>query len=567
MRRILFLFVPCVAFAGSVGTLTLEINEPLAGSVGAHLTNGTYSIQSNKLTFSRADFETYAGGSLYGKGFELASIPHTLDFDLSGGYRLGQPHLGYVDGRLFLDHMDISYAGWIIGTARVEVDQPPPAHALGLTPCTTNFGPSVDVALTALYNLFPKARDGVRVSVGPATQLKNVGTYSVPWFWAINPPQLSYATVIGQHPYVIFNFYRVLNGVLEQIGRSDAKHAFYSTNEDCPCAGAQTIFPGCSDTYQYNNNVNQFFFAPRNEITAHTGAWTLNGSHFDGTPVDGIRHHSNEVNNFTHLLVLQEADLLLTNAQYYIEAWYIVQNDTNIFNTMGHCRVTPTLAGTNWSFPIITSLATGPVINSWASYTNVLVDTGEGHLKLAVSTSNPSNGWVRYRYALMNHDYDRQIKNFSVPLLSNITATNFTFYDGDTNAANNWTATLTNQAVRWQTPSTNGLDWGVLFSFAFDANAPPENGSAALGILENATNESLSVATRVPHAPLALEQNSTQIVWSAASGAIYQVQASSDITSGWFDVDSPITAQSPNLSIVDTNDSATQMFYRVLQLP
>lgn len=570
MRLLVFLLLPCAAWAAGPGTVEFRPDTQLAGLLGLEPLSGTHMVRSNTLTFSSSDFERFSGGAIYLDEITLTAIPDSRGLAMTGGYTIENPHIGWHSNRLFIVNADVRHGDYYVAETHIEVDYPLPPPPPGDLPCVTNFGPGTyDVALVALSNLQQRAREpGVRVALAPATRLKNVGAYSVPWFWMIPPPRFAFISVTGQHPYVIFNFYRLMSNELVQIGRSDAKHAFYSTNEDCPCAGAQTIFPDCLDTYGFANNSDTYYFGPRHEITANTGFWSPLGSHFDDVPADHYRDHVAETDGFSHRLVVREADLAPTNAQYFLEAWYLVQGDTNIFNSMGHRRATPALTGTGiWNFTFTTALITGPVIRSWAARTNVVVDTGEGRFQLASFSTNLGGGMHRFHYSIANHDFDRQIGRFSVPVSPGANPTNAFFFDGDTSATNDWTFFVTNGAAVWQAPGTNGLDWGTLYSFRMDAAAPPVEIGAELSAVESGAPDAFlvpSLAPVLPIADVALDgSGAPKVQWPATSGTVYQLQAAPELTSDWTAVGGPVTAQAAMAAAVDTNQTAIRKFYRL----
>ena len=418
--------------------------------------------------------------------------------------------------------------------------------------------------------------------MAPSASLSNVGTNDVAWFWAIAPTEIAYGPILGQHPLLVMNVYRIVNGVIRQIGKSDVKHAFFSTNVGCPCPGGQVLFAGCSDTYGSGNNSDQFFFGPRPEVTAHTAGWQSLGSHFDASPIDDVRDHDGETDGFTHLLTCAEADLVTAAAQYFVEVWYIVQSDTNIFNGLGYRRFNPNLTNAAASFPYADAGVTyGSALNAWvsptnppANATNVIVDTGEGHFQLAATVSNLVSGSFRYRYALMNLDYDRQFRSFSLPVPVGTVVSNLTFGDIDANGANDWVGVATNGEVSQAAVSgvnSNTLDWEPLYTFSFDASAAPVGSLASLGVLEPGVASTLAVATKGMQSPsfnlqaLAQDGGSLTQQWSAISGALYRMQSSTDLFAGlWFDFGGVITANGSVITVANTNPSPTQMFYRAV---
>ena len=118
-------------------------------------------------------------------------------------------------------------------------------------------------------------------------------------------------SAVGEHPFLALHVYRIANGRITQVGRSDVKHAFFSSNTSCPCAGAQVIYSGCEDEYGGNTNANRTHLAPREEVSAGTGDWTSLGSHFDGSPENDFRDHGGNEDHdaFEHRLLVDESSL------------------------------------------------------------------------------------------------------------------------------------------------------------------------------------------------------------------------------------------------------------------
>ena len=218
----------------------------------------------------------------------------------------------------------------------------------------------------------------------------------------------------------MFAFYRLLDGRLEQIGRSAAKHAFNSVNFDSPASlpcrftgSARVVWSGCEDVYSVFTNASQDFLGPRSEITAHTGEWARVGSIFD-TDSDGLCDPAFDVGAFfggrrcrvpavdalDRRLHVAEVDLALPGARYFMESWYVVRDDINIFNSMGHKEVTPTFASV-WTFPLADGAAfqQGSVLTQWVDDATPrclesrpsLLDTLEGRVRAAMRAE--SFGW------------------------------------------------------------------------------------------------------------------------------------------------------------------------------
>jgi hypothetical protein len=601
------------------GTVTITWNEQLLDATGwsgpGDRQQADYPIDPANDLLVVADgraIHSFAG-TLPVPGFgDLESIPGERDFlvrstNAEPDYLLdfahiallpdsGELHMRHVNLRLTPAHAQrLGHPAWknlVIGGVDMvasvkrlaQGSQPEP---LGGDPCATNFGPQVDVALSRLEEVQEWARTSGAVALTFDTETYNVGAYSVPWYWSIAPAP-GYASVIGQHPYLILNLYRIgSNGRLLQIGRSDVKHAFFSSNFPCDqnpdCAGGQAIVPGCRDLYGANNNANQMFFAPRYEVTSHSGDWTSLGSHFDGTPVDDHRSHSNGPSILSHRLVTLESELQVTGAQFLVEAWYIVKDDTNLFNNLGYRRVDPSFSSI-WTFATVDAgLATGAAINAWvdpaspgSNRANSIVSASDGHLQLAVAVTNLGGGSHRYDYALMNLDFDRQIRSFTLPMPAGVAVSNLLFFDVDANGANSWIASATNGLLSWQADvsgaNSNTLDWGTMYAFSFEANAPPTDSLAQLGVLEPGAGSTLAVHTKGLQAPsfavdlLAPGSGVMTQQWTAISGALYRVQTTTNLEPGaiWQDAGGVVTANGTVLTVLDTNAPATQKFYRAV---
>ena len=463
---------------------------------------------------SLAGFELHPG--LPPNAFELRAADGSLAFVLDNPH----PQPG-ADGTefLFFD-MDLrlseqlaarlgrsELAGLAIGEAHVRafvrsdgmaasvaqvVAEPDGASAL----CVPDFDGPVDVLLESMTSVSETYHDADRVALAPAVRLQNVGAADVPWFRSIAPDGWGSFTVVGQHPFLVMNLYRFAGGRVEQIGRSDAKHAFFSGNTPpCDCQADQVLFNDCTDLYGASTNANRKYLAPRDEVTASTGAWTRTGSHFDGSPEDDVRDHdaADHLDPFEHRLTAAVADLEVPGAEYRLEAWYVVQGDIDISNSMGHRQVVPT-SGSPWTFPFAdTALTEGSVLDVWvdpsapppgAGNVPITTDPAEGELRLAVISSVLPSGLFHYEYALMNFDFDRQIDSFSVPLPAGAHVQNVGFGDGDAAPGNDWVPAVNAGDITWQAPAGNELDWGTMFNFFFDAAAASSELATALGVFE-----------------------------------------------------------------------------------
>jgi hypothetical protein len=473
------------------------------------------------------------GGYVPLEGFELHPSPELYSFELratdgSVVFVLDYPHTRYIpeSRRLVFINMDLRIAGELalrLGRPDLEGMTVGEGHVItevvegGTLPgggvCIPDFTGDVDVELTDLDKLSEVFHDSERVAMAPSAELGNVGTADIEWFQSIAPDSYGGQSTLGQHPYLIMHLYRSSGGVLNQIGRSDLKHAFFSANYGCPCPADQILYKGCLDLYSTSTNAWRSRLAPREELTSSTGNWTSLGSHFDGSPVDDYRDHDegDHPNPFEHRLTATTEDLLTPGASYFIEAWYLAKGDMDIFNSMGYRGVAPQ-QGQSWTFPFTDSgLTHGSVLDAWVdpdspppASSTTMVDTGAGHLKLAVQTSPLADGFYHYEVALMNLDFDRQVRSLSVTLPDGAVVRAPGFDDVDDDEGNDWRLTVPGDIATWATddgdPAVNALDWATLYNFRFDTNVAPADGQLTLGVLEPGEPSTLQVAARLPAA-------------------------------------------------------------------
>lgn len=418
---------------------------------------------------------------------------------------------------------DPRLAGATVGTLELEIElqtAPEPARDPSLIESTATPPPcgdwsgSVDVALTTIESVSQVGSvAGGKVVVTPSVTLENAGTANVPWYLKFSGTQGPYDN--DQHPFLVWQLLREEDGVLEPLGRSDLKHAFATENVGCDpgaCTDPHILGLGCADTYPVSSNTSNNALAPREEVTASTGIW----AHCD-EPTPGVESHFDTDGNcvqdffgngetaFTHGMAVATAELGHAGARYFLEAFYVVRDDVNIFNSMGFREVAPAFASI-WTFPVAGPYTFGPTLDAWvdpaspaAGEANRVLDTGEGHLQLAVKVTAAGGGRRRYVYALANHDFDRRISSFRVPFDAAVGTTDLAFADGDGVAANDWDATVDSSGVTWTAPADNALDWGTLFSFVLETDQKPFAGAVPLAVVEPGDPTSLTIATLVPH--------------------------------------------------------------------
>lgn len=429
-------------------------------------------------------------------------------------------------------------SGQVIGVAHLRA---PVVSAGSLQPvrgsqCSSPAWPTepgfeADVALTAMnagsgFNPVHFLRcqgcngeSGGPVVIAPNATLRNVGNADVPWWHQFTSPQPPYGN--DQHPFLVWNLYRLdADGRFEQIGVSGVKHAFFSVNSGCPCAGGNILWTDCEDTYSASNNDLGTYLAPRGEIVPADGLWGRCNSFFD-SDCDADQE-TVTTDPFDNRLRVMEQDLdTLANpgARYFIEAWYVVRDDVDIFNTMGWREVTPTWNGATWEFPVAGDFNEGPALDAWVNpaapapgQDSVVLETGDGSVRVSAIVTDLQDGTWRYDYAVMNHDFMRAVTAGSEPdleLLTNVgfnalevprAATAFVtdigFARADRTLGQDWAASVGPGAVRWENPGDTPLDWGTAFRFSLVVDRPP--GLVSLRLFPDAAGAPLGVTVLGP---------------------------------------------------------------------
>jgi hypothetical protein len=454
------------------------------------------------------DFEGISGGSLrHVDGFTVRFRDLRISPQLAA--ELGRP----------------DFAG--IAIARVELEAETTTGATASPDGGLDCDPPVwtgvvDVELVNIAAVQQRERASGEVVVSPSARLRNVGTADIPWYRKFEGSFPPYDN--DQHAYLIYALYRIApvagaSGAtaIEMLGQSGLKHAVYATNQDCWCAGGHILYApiggshdtvACSDVYGTASNDDSSAAGPREDgFEAHTGIWSSTGSYFDqdsdgdcdwdtgGTPDCDYDRGWVDDGHHRRMYIL-EADLSTSSATYYIDSWYLVRGDVDVFNSMGWRQVLPSFSSPSWSFafPGGTSLATGSVLDAWvprsappAGASHQRVDTGVGELSLAARTTSLGGGDYRYEYALANHDFDRKVQSVRIPFPPGTAISNAVFRGLGNDGGSDWTISIGADAITFQAPAnedSNSLDYGTLFSFGFEADVAPAAGSVDLGALE-----------------------------------------------------------------------------------
>ncbi len=494
-------------------SFSISASNRLADGLQLRVGSGPTSYVAFDLTNARAIYQ------LKDQELLVGAIDVTISFE--GAQHLGRPELA---GRLiatlsvFADSKPIDGAGEILA----------PKPTAGVSPRIAN----IDVAISNMGSLvslgrtgsFPNGLNGLSMS----TTSCNVGSQNIPWN---APMQVT-------HPAISMALYRVMNGRFEQVGQSWMKHGFFATNSSgcgtCQNPGTGALLgPGCSDTYGTGNNGDRNYLGGRDEMNPWTGVWTCQNSYFSNYINDCTRRNNGSgLDAVAHRLVVGDGDLGNAGATYYYEGYYVNANDNDHYNNIASRTASFSWSGTLWNVTTTdSSQVQGPAINRWGQMRDTAVPRTEGDVIVAVQTTNLGGGMWHYEYAVYNHDLDRQIREYSVPLPTGAVVQNIDFRDIDTDGTNQWSAAVANNSITWSTgvfgsATANPLKFESVYNFRFDCNVAPVNGTASLTLFKPGTGTTLTANTKVP---LVLRNvDSFQVVNGALGAGNLQSLANSD---------------------------------------
>jgi len=378
--------------------------------------------------------------------------------------------------------------------------------------------PKADVALIAMTARQYRNLNNGSIVVTPSATLKNVGGLDdadVAWYTKFSGTFPPYNN--AQLPFLIWNMYREIDGRFEQIGVSGVKHAFLTINSNCTinCQNGHILWPGCEDVYGMGNNDSPRSLGPRtftnpnfsnSEIEAYKGTWEEDCSFFDQDCSGSQETDSDSTQE--NRMVVQETDLGVSGARYYVSAWYLIRDDINIFNTMGYKEYLITPSGNDWFFSETGGFKNGPASDQYVAPDTLdlinmeassrVTSKGKGHLTVAVKVEDLGGGQYRYNYMVENHDYDPQIDAISIPLADFVPFSQLVFSDVDEDAGNDWTVDHTGGLLTLTAPAGNAINWGTLYSFSFTTTAEPTEGAVSLTSLEGLSVADLQADVIVP---------------------------------------------------------------------
>ncbi|MGY6553787.1 MAG: hypothetical protein ACXIUM_04600 [Wenzhouxiangella sp.] len=351
-----------------------------------------------------------------------------------------------------------------------------------------------------------------RVKIAPSATLKNISLADVPWFPQFSNPAIYPYQPRDQHPFLVWNLYRIMDGRIEMLAESGVKHAFLTINQNCDinCGNSNILWPGCEDVYSAGNNDMPFYQGPKNEIVASLGLWSNCPSFFRPGPCSPPGGQTGNSGEWLNRLLVNPAEFQQPGASYFLDAWYVVQYDRNIWSTMGYRQVTPTPAGQGWTFNP-GPFRQGALIREWVDESNpgpmadhrqiVVPSTTpdlpypqnmpQGHLRLLVRVSETAPGRYRYNYALQNYDFDRGLDRFHIPLPPDAQVFASHFGGGPDAAA--WTPQTGRNGVSFIPPAGEVQPWFTLYNFEIETDVAPTQTSIRLGLAGHAVVDRMEV--------------------------------------------------------------------------
>ncbi len=410
---------------------------------------------------------------------------------------------------------------------------PVPTAAPGTDPggvagaCTPSTGPDVIVGDLGPHGDICTWGTIAAVSAySVATDACNIGDEVLLWHGDTN-----------EHPVIAQHLYRQKDGRFEQIGLSWVKHGFAADTRSlcCPCQNPkddQLLGVGCSDAYAACQNGDQAGFngcggicqglGPRYQINATTGEYPY--------PYATIGQGGNLIYKRLQVHVADLNPSLNAGALYYAEAQYLTAADAAAGNHHNNASYEQALVGPiqGGTYPlglVGDTTPALPAIYAWQDNDpQVLIfvvqddggapDDHDGRFHLGFRVTDNGDGTWHYEWALHNLNSHRSARSFSVPvgagaILSNVDFHDVDYHSGDgegnvTFDGTDWALAAGGGAASWSTSTfaedsnANALRWGTLYNFRFDADQPPVQTTATIGLFRPGSPGDVSVVTLGP---------------------------------------------------------------------
>jgi len=343
-----------------------------------------------------------------------------------------------------------------------------------------------DITAVGRTGAFPTGMNGVSFE----TTCCNEGTKQINW----------HAAMQSDHPYIVFEIARELNGRFEQISDwSYVKHGFFALSNSlcssCSATDGTVLGIGCSDTYATGNNSDNYWLGPPEEIDPWLGQWNPVCSHFDrgepdvGPPnnCNGARSLSsaqaNALGPVSHRIHVKDEDLNVVGATFWFQGMYVItsEGDRVRDDNIASRQFLAAWNGSRWNMNEFNPQTLGSVLTRWtgASVSSGANGVDDGRLYIAVKITGPVNGFYHYEYAVQNRDNSRGVSAFRIPVCTGARVQNIGFGDIDDDAGNDWSSSVAAGEIAWST-ATNALKWNSFYNFWFDSDAAPVSTPLAL---------------------------------------------------------------------------------------
>ncbi|MAB79003.1 MAG: hypothetical protein CMJ89_06565 [Planctomycetes bacterium] len=372
-----------------------------------------------------------------------------------------------------------------------------------------------------------------------ATQSCNAGSATLDWFDSGGDTR---------HPVISQNMFRLKDGRFEHIGQSWLKHGFCAVNEfevDCgPCSSTScnTLGLGCADTY----------WASLNDGASGRSKRFVNatsGEHTDSTPgPTGVL----PIRGRLQVAVSDIDPAQNPGAEYFIEGHYVTADDAAANNDRNNASWRKlNVVGVNNLDGGGDTVTEQAAIYAWrAEDPGVTIRNGVNNesgratfffLGYKAEQTGPTT-WT-YEYAIQNMNSDQSARSFSVPVPGATTVSNIGFHDvdyhsGDPYDLTDWPGTNSGGNVTWQTDdfatnaNANALRWGTLYNYRFEANAPPIQVTATIGLFKPGTNTEVTVTVDGPDIGSSMCLNSASVATRNGGANLNTYSANAPSTGG-----------------------------------
>jgi hypothetical protein len=565
----------------------IRVSEPLDAMAGSSNGFDRFGLQSTSSLSAQGGYLVrYLGETSSLRGFSLRLRPEELIFDLVSGngevlFYADNAMAEHAEGGagISISTMDVrisprlaarlkrpDIAGWQVANMRLRPGAPSSERLEGKEVCPESqrwpgmpvpghpgavyqadiFMLGTLVQVTGCRNCQGPEGSGM-IKISPTTILRNnvndgsgastvpgdpngISTVrfaaDIPWRSKFSKPCPPYGN--DQHPFLVWNLYRWdIDGRLIQVARSGLKHGHVAANSACEAnpGSNHVLGRGCEDVYGVSDNDAPDTLGPRSEVIPFKGLWGRCGSIYDpkctGKPWDFGGY-----DDFAYRLVVPESEFntkLHPGARYFFEAWYVVRDDVNPYNSMvqGEISLSWNADYKLWMTKALAPPAIGSAVDRWVDPQNPKREeltseavTQHGRIKLAVRTSALEGGRYRYDYALMNVDFaaaalsgtvpnlrvvsSHGLSAIAIPIASNAKPQLSPTAGASCQSIGPWTMSIDSGAVRWEASRGAELTWGSLCSFSVEASGPPARAEAVLEAGGGGPSQAWRVPTLVP---------------------------------------------------------------------